>query len=276
MREKSILKIRNLSLKLSGEAILKDLSMDFWAGHVHAVIGPNGAGKSTLASAVMGLSGYRHATGEIVFDETSLAGMSVDERARMGVTMAWQEPARYEGLTVEKFVLSGARRGNKASGEAVSSRAQGSDAGAVGGNEKGRDVVDEVLQRVGLDPERYRQRAVDRTLSGGERKRVELASILAMEPKLVIMDEPDSGIDVEALDRIFAALRQLRDEGTTVLLITHSQAVLEQADHAFLMCDGRLVNKGDVAKIKKFYREECVECGHQNEPLEKVINEQSS
>jgi Fe-S cluster assembly ATP-binding protein len=258
MNEQGILTIKNLSLELSGEKILNDLSMDFWPGHVHAVIGPNGAGKSTLASTIMGLSGYTHAEGEIFFEGKKINDLSVKERAQLGLTMAWQEPARYEGLTVEKFILSGAREDVKADNDAA------------------KAVVDDALNRVGLDPARYRSRAVDRTLSGGERKRVELASILAMRPKLVIMDEPDSGIDVEALNRIFAAIRHLKENHATVLLITHSQTVLEQADHAFLMCDGKLINKGDVEKIRKFYKEECVECDHQNEPLESVIKEEAS
>jgi len=119
---------------------------------------------------------------------------------------------------------------------------------------------------VGLDPDSYIDRAVDRTLSGGERKRVELASILAMEPRLVIMDEPDSGIDVEALNHIFDALQQLKNAGSTVLLITHSMTVLQQADHAFLICCGRLIDKGGVDKIAAYFGERCIPCDHKNRP----------
>ena len=102
---------------------------------------------------------------------------------------------------------------------------------------------------MGLTADKYLFRAVDKTLSGGERKRIELAGILAMRPKLILMDEPDSGIDADALDHVFDALRMLRQRGTTVVMITHSLTVLRRADHAFLMCSGRLVDKGSVSKI---------------------------
>ena len=107
---------------------------------------------------------------------------------------------------------------------------------------------------------------MDRTLSGGERKRIELASILAMKPRLVMLDEPDSGVDIEAIERIFAAIDQLKKEGTTVLLITHSPKVLERADHAFLICCGRLVDKGETARVMEYFSGKCLPCPHKNEP----------
>lgn len=239
MRQEPLLEVRELTLELGGRRILDRLSMEFWPGHVHAVVGPNGAGKSTLASTIMGLSGYRGHGGDILLSGESIVGLSVDERAGRGMTMAWQEPARYEGLSVRDFVSAGARDGS---------------------------MTAEALETVGLSPSAYLDRAVDRTLSGGERKRVELASILVMEPRLVIMDEPDSGIDVEALNRIFGAIRKLRDDGSTVILITHSQTVLEQADHAFLICCGKLLDKGGIEKIRAFFGERCVPCDHKNTP----------
>ena len=113
-----------------------------------------------------------------------------------------------------------------------------------------------MLERVGLDPERYLTRKVDKTLSGGERKRVELASILAMEPRLVLMDEPDSGIDVEALQRIFDALADFKAMGATVIMITHSMAVLEHAEHAFLLCNGRILDKGVGRQDQRLLRQQ--------------------
>jgi Fe-S cluster assembly ATP-binding protein len=231
----SILQLQDISLKLGGKPILDGLTMDVWAGHVHAVIGPNGAGKSTMASLIMGLSGYTHYTGELYFDGQSLRDVPVDARARMGISLAWQEPARFEGLKVRAFLQAAAK-------------------------DKREARLREVLDQVGLHPDRYLDRAVDKTLSGGERKRVELASILAMEPRLVIMDEPDSGIDVAALERIFAALDVLRAQRATVLMITHSLAVLQQADHAFLLCHGRIHDKGDVEAISRYFEDKCLPC----------------
>ena len=233
------LEIRNLSLCLDGRKILRDVSIDFWAGRVHALIGPNGAGKSTLASAIMGLAGYRDFEGDILLDGQSLKSQSIDERAQRGMTLGWQEPARYEGLTVPAFVLAGA-------------------------GDKSQETVGRVLHEVGLDPDTYLTRKVDKTLSGGERKRIELAAILAMEPRIVLMDEPDSGIDVEALERIFDAVKGLKQRGATVILITHSLTVLRQAEHAFLLCCGSLVDKGSIDRVAGYFENKCIPCDHHN------------
>lgn len=229
------LELRDLALSAGGKSILRGVSVRFQPGRVHALVGPNGAGKSTLASTIMGLSGYERWEGEILLDGESLRGVAVDERARRGMTLAWQEPARYEGLLVRDFILAGARV-------------------------KLPGTVREALQRVGLDPSQYARRAVDKTLSGGERKRVELASILAMEPRVVLLDEPDSGIDVEALNRVFDAIRTLKELGATVVLITHSLTVLRQAEHAFLLCDGRIVDQGSVDAIAAYFERSCLPC----------------
>lgn len=236
-----MLEVRDLTLQLGDKQILNGLTAEFWEGHVHAIIGPNGAGKSTLANAIMGLPGYTDVRGDILLDGVSLRGVPVDERARRGITLAWQEPARFEGLRVDRFIAAGARSKTAAAAAAA-------------------------LERVGLDPPRYMRRAVDRTLSGGERKRIELASIIAMEPRIVLMDEPDSGIDVDALQRIFAVLAELKAAGSTVILITHSMAVLHQAEHAFLVCNGRILDKGPVEKISKYFEGRCITCSHENEP----------
>ncbi|MGB9907433.1 MAG: ATP-binding cassette domain-containing protein [Candidatus Saccharicenans sp.] len=237
----AILEVKDVSLQVNSTSILNGLSLEFWEGYVHAVVGPNGAGKSTLANVIMGLPDYRHHTGDILFAGRSIKNLNVDERARLGITLGWQEPARFEGLKVSQFILASARNKNK-------------------------DEVDRVLELVGLEPARYRHRAVDKTLSGGERKRIELASILAMKPRLVMLDEPDSGVDIEAIERIFEAIAHLKKEGTTVLLITHSPRVLEKADHAFLICSGMLVDKGETAKILEYFSGKCLPCPHQNVP----------
>jgi Fe-S cluster assembly ATP-binding protein len=236
-----ILELEEVRLTLGGTSILDGVSMDVWEGHIHAVVGPNGAGKTTLAATIMGLKGYEDYRGEIRFKGRSLKGLAVDERARLGMTLAWQEPARYEGLTVEMFMR------------------------ASGGNGS-TEAAAEALGRVGLDPGAYLARPLDRTLSGGERKKIELASILVMRPELVMLDEPDSGIDVSSLQNIFGALKHFKSYGATVMLITHSATVLQQAEHAFLMCCGREVLKGPVQKILPYFQGECIPCDHKNRP----------
>ncbi|HDP80127.1 MAG TPA: ATP-binding cassette domain-containing protein, partial [Spirochaetes bacterium] len=165
-----IITAHNLSLRLGGKTILNKLNLDLWEGHVHAIVGPNGAGKSSFSFTVMGLSGYRDYEGELLYRGNPLRPLSIDERARQGITLGWQEPARFEGLSINSFLSAAAA-------------------------DKSPDTVTAALEKVGLSPDDYLSRAVDRTLSGGERKRVELASLLVMKPRIVLLDEPDSGID---------------------------------------------------------------------------------
>lgn len=243
-----ILEVRNLNLTLGDKKILNDLSVDFWEGHVHAIVGPNGAGKSTLASTIMGLQGYRDFEGDILLQGESIASLNVDGRARRGISLGWQEPARFEGLSVKTFLKASSKEATD-------------------------DMVNEAMNNVGLNPEEYLSRKVDKTLSGGERKRIELASLLIMQPKIVLLDEPDSGIDVEALDRIFDAIQLLKQRGSTIILITHSTAVLKQAEHAFLMCHGAIVDKGAVGNIMKYFENKCIPCGHKNIPIVEEISQ---
>jgi Fe-S cluster assembly ATP-binding protein len=241
-----ILEIKNLKLNLDGKQILNNVNLDVWTGHVHAIVGPNGAGKSTLASTIMGLEGYQGFTGTIKFKNKKINNMDIDERARLGITFGWQEPARFEGLLVKDFLLAGAKK-------------------------QSETFLSNTLKQVGLEPKDYLNRAVDRTLSGGERKKIELASILTMDPDLIMLDEPDSGIDVATLEKMFEVIKDLKNKGTTVLLITHSLAVLKQADHAFLMCHGEIVEKAVASKIMPYFENKCIPCPHKNEPRPEEI-----
>jgi len=245
---KVLMEIKNLTLELGGKKILNGLSMELWESHVHAIIGTNGAGKSTLANTIMGLSGYREFEGEIFFRGESLRGKDINDRAGMGITLGWQEPARYEGLKVIDFVL----------------------APLV---DKDPGAAEKALLTVGLKPDEYLYRAIDKTLSGGERKKVELASILAMKPKLAFLDEPDSGIDIESIERIFSTVKILKEHGTTVVFITHSLAVLKQADHAFLLCGGRIVDKGSTKHIRRYFEKECLPCECRDPDVRRSKNE---
>ncbi|MGM5481683.1 MAG: ABC transporter ATP-binding protein [Nanobdellota archaeon] len=227
--------------------LIDNLSINIWKGHIHAVLGPNGAGKSTLAYLLMGLDGYTEFDGDIRFEGKSIKNMSVYERAKKGITIAWQEPARFEGVTVKKFLEVSAKTRNLSAHEII-------------------DEIEHALDLVGLDSSKYLSRYVDATLSGGERKRIELASIVMMQPKLVVLDEPDSGIDMDALSKILETVRYLSKQGTTILLVTHSLKVLEEAEHGFLICDGRLLYKGTVEEVVPVFRNKCMNCTHENKP----------
>lgn len=238
-----MLKLENIALVLGGKPILHDLNLHIREAEIHSILGANGTGKSTLASVLMGLSGYRPTQGRILFQGEDITDLPVWERARRGITLAWQEPARFEGLTVAEY-LELARR-NSGNGD-LSPK--------------------DCLHKVGLPAERYLHRAVDATLSGGERRRVELASVLAMKPKLAILDEPDSGIDPLAIQNIVDVIRTISRNGGAVLLITHHEHVAAVADRASSMCGGAILKTGDPAAIARFYRNHCLECLHVNEP----------
>lgn len=228
-----LLRIAGVSLELQGRTILDGLDLDLTPGEIHGLLGTNGSGKSSLAYAVMGCEGYRPGSGEIVFAGLRIDELPLHERARLGITLAWQEPARFEGLTVRDYVRVGAQQTD----------------------------VEDCLRRVGLDPREYAGRAVDKTLSGGERKRVELAAVLAMQPRLVILDEPTAGIDLLSLDALIAVIEALKTAGSTVLLITHQAEVAAHADRASQLCGGRIVCRGETARVLEHYRQRvCRRC----------------
>ncbi len=247
---KPLVELKNVSLTIDEKKIINNLSLAIWEGHVHAIVGPNGAGKSTLASIIMGLQKYKNIQGDILFEHKSIKHLDVSKRAKLGITLGWQEPARFEGLTVKQYLQASTRK-----------------------NSSNAAIIQDALLRVGLDPKTYLKRAVDATLSGGERKRIELASLILMRPKLLILDEPDSGIDIEAIQRIFATIHYLNEQGTTILLITHSLEILKQADHAFLICHGQLMEKGTIDTIIPFFEEKCISCTHKNEPDKTTFTE---
>ena len=247
-----LLEVKNLNLHINDKHILQNLNIDVWEGHIHALVGINGAGKSTLAAAIMGLQGYRNVTGDIYFKDERINDLTIDQRARKGITLAWQEPARYEGISVKDFIAAGLQKNDK---------------------EK-KSIIEAALKKVGMNPEEYLSRAVDETLSGGERKKIELASIIAMDPPFIMLDEPDSGIDVATLDRMAEAIQILKKRGKTVLLITHSLAVMKLADHAFLMCDGHILEKNTADKIIPYFEQNCIPCDHKNNPEENPTTEE--
>jgi Fe-S cluster assembly ATP-binding protein len=245
-----VLQLRNVDLVLNGKQILHNLNLETRDGEIHSILGANGTGKSTLASVILGLSGYRAICGSIIFDGEDITGLPVSERARRGITMAWQEPARFEGLSVAEYLSIGQRH---AGGDSLSPR--------------------ECLLKVGLAPESYLTRSVDTTLSGGERKRIELASVLAMKPKLAILDEPDSGIDALSIDYVVEVIRTFSRKGTTTLLITHHEEVAEIADRASSLCGGTILKTGDPVGVARFFRNHCQECQHVNLPREEERND---
>lgn len=231
-----MLSVENLSLKRGDRTILRDITFEVKDKEIYGILGPNGAGKTSLGYAIMGCNDYKPNEGKIIFDGQEITDLPIWQRANLGITLAWQEEARFEGITVEDYLLLGMRK-------------------------KDQMKLEEALQKVILDPEEYLKRKVDKTLSGGERKRIELAAIFAMNPRLAILDEPDSGIDILALDSIIGLIQSLKEKDTAVLLITHRPEIAKVAERAALLCGrGYFITEGATQEVVKFFKNECLKC----------------
>lgn len=227
---------RGISFEVDGRRILDRLDLTVAEREIHALIGTNGSGKSTVAFVVMGCEGYLPLEGDIRFAGRLINGLPLHERARLGITLACQEPARFEGITVRDYVRVGSAR---------------IDAAAA-------------LQMVGPPPADYLDRMADRALSGGQRKRLEIAAVLAQAPRLAILDEPTAGIDLLSRDEIVHVIRAFKDGGGTVLLITHQDEVARIADTASQLCGGRIVASGDPGEVIEHYpARRCARCDGQ-------------
>ncbi|SDL28913.1 ABC transporter ATP-binding protein [Halarsenatibacter silvermanii] len=251
MEREKILKVKDLELVLEKTDILKGLNFELQAGEVLGIIGPNGCGKSSLAYTLMGLDGYKPAGGRVIFKGVDITDLKPYERAWEGLTLAWQEPARFEGISVREFLALGRKHRE---------------------SEVGSGEIRRALQDVAINPDQYLDRSIDETLSGGERKRIELASILLMNPDAVILDEPDSGVDVVALNNIEEVINNFRENNTGVILITHSEEMLEMADRAALICQGKIFMENSPAKISSYFKDECLPCEDQDPAKHKEVS----
>jgi len=225
--------IKNLHVTVAGKEILKGLSLELEAGEVHAIMGPNGAGKSTLANVLAGREGYEVTQGEIIFNGKNLLEMEPEVRACEGVFMAFQYPVEIPGVNNTYFLRTALNAQRKYRGE--------SELDSVGFlrlvREKLKilDIGDELLHR-----------AVNEGFSGGEKKRNEIFQMAVLEPKLAILDETDSGLDIDALKTVAEGVNRLRSEDRGMLVITHYQRLLDYIipDKVHVLAEGRLVATG--------------------------------
>lgn len=264
IRSGKMLTVDGINLKKGGRQIINDVSFRVDDGEIFGILGANGAGKSSLAFALMGSSDYQPDRGVISFDGVDITHMPMDERARLGITLAWQEPARFEGIPVPDFVLLGSDASRIAAHDAAGHDASRNAAPDAGDHDAG--LAAKCLEQLRLTPSEYSHRMVDRTLSGGERKKVELASVLAMRPRLAILDEPDSGIDMISQEAIISMIYEIRDYGGSVILITHEEEVVKIADRAALMCSGLAFKTGGTQEIVEYYRGRCAPCTSKSYP----------
>lgn len=225
-----MLKVENLNLEnqLTGERILTDASLRIGENEIHCLLGKNGSGKSSLAYALMGINSDLIRSGEIFFCNKNITQKSIYERAGLGITLAFQEPARFEGLLVRDFLTLSAK-------------------------DKSKKKLSKVLGLLGLGKE-ILERKLDDKLSGGERKRIELASVALMEPKLMILDEPDASLDIIVYNELYDLLLKLKKEiNCSILLITHREEAGLIADKATLMEKGKIVVSGKFRAVMLEY-----------------------
>jgi len=218
------LKLENLHVSIDGRKIIDNVGFEVGSGEVHLLMGPNGAGKSTLLKAIAGIRGVKVVSGKILFEGEEVTELQAWERARRGIVMVWQNPPSLNGVTI-------------------------------------RGLAEKISRRSGID---YRplaeklgvtellDREVHRGLSGGEMRRVELFLSLLLRPKLLLVDEVDSGVDVENIARLAQVLNEIRRQGVSLLIVTHSGAIankLSRADKLHVLYNGKLVYSGDPCKV---------------------------
>ncbi|WP_332107541.1 Fe-S cluster assembly ATPase SufC [Cerasicoccus fimbriatus] len=226
------LEIQNLNVNIGEKQILRDFSLEVPAGEVHAIMGPNGTGKSTLAKALAGHEDYDITSGQALLDGENIVGMEPDEIARLGLFIAFQYPVEIPGVTIANFIRA-ALQARLEEGEKIV---------ATEYYKQLRAIMDELK----IDRS-FSARSVNDGFSGGEKKRCEILQMKMLDPKYVIMDETDSGLDIDALKVVAEGVNNMRSPDRGFLVITHYQRLLDYIvpDVVHIMWDGRIVKTGD-------------------------------
>ena len=225
-----LLQIKDLKVSVEEKQILKGIDLTINKGEIHVVMGTNGAGKSTLANAIMGNSTYTVDSGSIIFDGKDITEDAVNDRAKAGIFMSFQNPISIPGITVENFIRT------------AKSTITGENVRALSFKKELKEKMDELSFDLS-----YAQRYVNEGFSGGERKKNEILQMSILNPKLAILDETDSGLDIDALRIVANGVNKLKNENNAVLVITHYQRLLDYIvpDYVHVLSDGKIVKTGD-------------------------------
>ena len=228
-----MLKIENLHARVEDKFILKGIDLVINAGEVHAIMGPNGSGKSTLASVVAGKEEYEIRQGQILYENEDISELSADERAHRGIFLSFQYPVEIPGVTVTNFVKTALNETRKANGQ--------TDMPA----NKMLKLIREKSEMLEID-RKFLSRSLNEGFSGGEKKRNEIFQMAILKPKLAILDETDSGLDIDALKIVANGVNKLRSKENATLVITHYQRLLDYIvpDFVHVLFDGKIVKSG--------------------------------
>ena len=228
-----LLEVKDLHAGIEGKKILKGLNLQVNKGEVHAIMGPNGSGKSTLSKVLAGHPSYEVTSGEVLFEGRNLLDLDPDERAREGVFMAFQYPVEVPGVSNSQFLRLAYNEKMKHIGEEELDPLEFN------------DHLKEKAKLVEMDPQFFK-RAVNEGFSGGEKKRNEILQMAVLEPKLAILDETDSGLDIDALRIVAEGVNKLRSSENAIILVTHYQRLLNyiQPDFVHVLAGGKIVKEG--------------------------------
>ena len=228
-----MLSVKNLHVSVEGKEILKGLNLEVGAGEVHAIMGPNGSGKSTLASVISGKEEYEMTEGEIILHDEEISEMEADERAHKGVFLSFQYPVEIPGVSVTNFMKTAINESRKARGlEDMPAKDM-------------LKLIREKSELLEID-RKFLSRSLNEGFSGGEKKRNEIFQMAMLEPKLAILDETDSGLDIDALKIVANGVNKLRSKDNAVIVITHYQRLLDYIvpDYVHVLLNGKIVKSG--------------------------------
>ena len=229
------LEIKNLNVKVEGKEIIKDLNLKLEKGKVYALMGPNGSGKSTLAQVLMGNPKYEF-SGKILFDGKDISKLTPSERAKKGLFLSFQYPVEIPGISISSFLRT----------------AHGSNTGKKLDVMKFHNILKKQAAKIGMN-ESFLSRHLNAGFSGGEKKKAEILQMLVLNPKMAILDETDSGLDVDSLKAVADGINNFRNKGKIILLITHYAKMLEyvKPDKIFIIKKGEIVKVGGKELIKE-------------------------
>ena len=229
-----MLKIENLHVSVEGKEILKGVSLEVKKGEIHAIMGPNGSGKSTLSSVIAGNEDYEVTKGNIYFNNENIEDLSAEERAHKGIFMSFQYPVEIPGITVTNFIKT-----------AINSNLKARGLKEMPANEMLKKIR-EKANLLEIDS-RFLSRSLNEGFSGGEKKRNEIFQMAMLEPTLAILDETDSGLDIDALRIVASGVNKLKNKDNATVVITHYQRLLDHIipDYVHVLQDGKIAKSGD-------------------------------
>lgn len=228
-----MLKIKNLHASVEGKAILRGINLEVKAGEVHAIMGPNGSGKSTLASVIAGKEDYEVTKGDVFFENENIEELATEERAHKGVFLSFQYPVEIPGVSVTNFIKTAINETRKAKG-----------LDDMPANQMLK-LIREKAELLEID-RKFLSRSLNQGFSGGEKKRNEIFQMAMLEPKLAILDETDSGLDIDALRIVANGVNKLKSKDNAIVVITHYQRLLDYIvpDYVHVLYNGRIVKSG--------------------------------